>query len=172
LAALQISDEIKEAMMQIDTREYRRTIGLFATGVTVITAGTEHEIRGMTANAVTSVSLDPLLLLVCIDRRATMCRTISTAGRFAVNILAEDQEQLSRHFAGQQTEDRAIAFETYAHTPVLQHTLATVVCTVNEIIEGGDHLIVLGAVEAIRRSESHCSPLLYFAGRYQRMAVA
>ncbi|MFQ3662836.1 MAG: flavin reductase family protein, partial [Chloroflexaceae bacterium] len=86
--------------MAVDQREYRTTMGLFATGVTVITARAGEETRGMTANAVTSVSLDPLLLLVCVDRRARMARVIVEAERFAVNILRADQEALSRHFAG------------------------------------------------------------------------
>src|SRR6187397_23728 len=84
----------------VDARAYRNTIGLFASGVTVITTRLGEMVHGMTANAVSSVSLDPTLLLVCIDRRARMHDLIVQAGAFAVNIPAADQEALSRHFAG------------------------------------------------------------------------
>src|SRR3954469_5311693 len=85
---------------QIDPREFRRVIGLFATGVTVITTRIGDDLHGMTANAFTSLSLDPLLVLVCVDRRARMHPIIQQAGRFAVNILHEGQEAVSRNFAG------------------------------------------------------------------------
>ena len=87
-------------MPEIDPRAYRDTIGLFATGVTVVTARLGDTVHGMTANAVSSVSLDPTLLLVCVDRRARMHDLLQQAGAFVVNILAEDQEALSGHFTG------------------------------------------------------------------------
>jgi flavin reductase (DIM6/NTAB) family NADH-FMN oxidoreductase RutF len=157
--------------MTVDPREYRRTIGLFATGVTVITAEAQGRIHGMTANSVTSVSLDPLLLLVCIDRRATMCLLIRTAGRFAVNILAEGQEALSRHFAGRPVEGLDVRFGRLAGTPVVPGALAQLVCGVHELLDGGDHVIVIGAVEAIQRTPDVAPPLLYFAGGYCRLAA-
>jgi flavin reductase (DIM6/NTAB) family NADH-FMN oxidoreductase RutF len=156
--------------LTIDIREYRRTIGLFATGVTVITAGVGEQIHGMTANSLTSVSLDPLLLLVCVDRRARMCAVIHEAGRFAVNILAAEQEPLSRHFAGRAVEGLDIAFDDLNGVPVLSGALATLSCTVSEILEGGDHIIVMGAVEAFERRAEPPPPLLYYSGGYHRIA--
>ena len=84
----------------LDTRVFRRTMGLFASGVTVITARVNGSVRGITANSVTSVSLEPLLMQVAINRRAIMCNIIQQAGEFAINILSERQEDLSSHFAG------------------------------------------------------------------------
>ena len=91
------------SLASLDTRAFRQTMGLFATGVTVITARMNGSVHGMTANAVTSVSLDPLLVLAAINRRASMSNIIQQAGEFAINILSERQEEVSRHFAGAKT---------------------------------------------------------------------
>lgn len=157
--------------MNIDQRDYRTTIGLFATGVTVITARAGDDTRGMTANAVTSVSLDPLLLLVCIDRRARMAGAVVEAGRFAVNILRADQEPISRHFAGSPQPDVAPAMVDLAGAPVLAESMAALVCAVERVLDGGDHLIVIGRVEALRRDDEAAEPLLYFRGRYRGLAA-
>ncbi|GIV87320.1 MAG: flavin reductase [Chloroflexus sp.] len=155
--------------MSIDPREYRSTIGLFATGVTVITASDGDHIRGMTANSLTSVSLDPLLLLVCVDRKARMAPVISAANHFAVNILRADQEAIARHFAGRPQPDIEVALEELAGAPILSDSLATLVCARERILDGGDHLIVLGRVIALRRAVEG-DPLLYFAGAYRQLA--
>lgn len=155
--------------MTIDPREYRATIGLFATGVTVITADDGKQVRGMTANSLTSVSLDPLLLLVCVDRKARMAPVISAATHFAVNILRTDQEAIARHFAGRLQPDLEILFTELAGTPVLHDSLAALVCRRDRILDGGDHVIVLGQVVALRRA-SEGEPLLYFAGSYRQLA--
>ncbi len=156
--------------MTIDPREYRATMGLFATGVTVITASDGAQIRGMTANSLTSVSLDPLLLLVCVDRKARMAPVISAAPRFAVNILRAEQEAIARHFAGRPQANLTVSFTELAGAPVLADTLATLVCVRDRILDGGDHLIVLGQVIALRRSSETGDPLLYFAGSYRQLA--
>lgn len=155
--------------MTIDSQAYRRTIGLFATGVTVITAQAGGVTHGMTANSVTSVSLDPLLVLVCVDRRAKMCAVLAEAGRFAINILGEHQEPISRHFAGR-PGDTPVPFASLDGVPTLHGTLATVACTVERTLDGGDHVIVLGNVDAISAAPQVRPPLLYFAGRYRRLA--
>lgn len=158
-------------MQSLEQREYRTTIGLFATGVTVITARAGDETRGMTANSVTSVSLDPLLLLVCVDRRARMAGVIVEAGRFAVNILGAGQEALSRHFAGSPQEGLAPRLAELSGAPVLAESMASLVCAVERILDGGDHLIVLGRVEALRRDDEAAAPLLYFRGQYRDIAA-
>lgn len=158
-------------MQSIDPRDYRTTMGLFATGVTVITARAGAETRGMTANAVTSVSLDPLLLLVCIDRRARMAGVVVEAGRFAVNILRADQEQVSRHFAGRPQEGLAPPLVELAGAPALAESMAALVCAVERVLDGGDHIIVIGRVEALRRGEDEAEPLLYFRGGYRGLAA-
>jgi len=157
--------------MGVDQREYRTTMGLFATGVTVITARAGEETRGMTANAVTSVSLEPLLLLVCVDRRARMARVITEAQRFAVNILRADQEALSRHFAGRPDAALHPRFADLAGAPVLEDSMAALVCAVERVLDGGDHLIVIGRVEALRRAEDGAAPLIYYRGSYCRLAA-
>lgn len=158
-----------EMLMTVDPRDYRATMGLFATGVTVITASDGQQIRGMTANSLTSVSLDPLLLLVCVNRNARMAPVISAATQFAVNILRTDQEAIARHFAGRPQPDLDIPMIELAGAPVLRDSLATLVCARDRILDGGDHLIVLGRVLALRRA-AEGEPLLYFAGAYRQLA--
>ena len=164
----------------VEARAYRDTIGLFATGVTVITTRTGDVVHGMTANAVTSVSLDPTLLLVCIDRRARMHDLIARAGAFAVNILAEDQEALSRHFAGHGKAGPAppgLRFDPgadpeHAGAPTITGCVAALCCTVEQAVDGGDHTIYLGRVTDLRPGRPGARPLVFFAGRYRRLAEA
>lgn len=157
--------------MSVDPRSYRDTMGMFATGVTVLTARAGAVTRGMTANSVTSVSLDPLLLLVCVDRRAGMAAVIGEAERFAVNILRADQQDVSQHFAGRPGPGPEPALAELAGAPVLADSMATVVCAVERVLDGGDHLIVLGRVEALRQAERPGEPLLYYRGRYRQIAA-
>ncbi len=156
--------------MSIDTREFRRTIGLFATGVTVITARTGDIVHGMTANAVTSVSLDPLLVLFCVDNRARMAQIITESGRFAINILCQQQEALSRQFGGRPVADLRIDFVEVEGVPVLSDNLATLICAVDRIYDGGDHRLILGRVEVFSRVERDTPPLLFYAGSYRQLA--
>lgn len=157
--------------MNIDPRDYRKTMGLFATGVTVITVDAGEAVHGMTANSLTSVSLNPLLLLVCVDRRARMAGMIGEVGRFGVNILRADQEAISRHFAGRPDPQLELAYTRLAGAPVLAASMGAVVCRVERVLDGGDHLIVMGAVEALRHAEAeeNADPLLYFKGQYRRL---
>lgn len=158
---------------QIDPREFRRVIGLFGTGVTVITTRIGDDVHGMTANAFTSLSLDPLLVLVCVDRRARMHPLIQQAGRFAVNILHEGQEAISRNFAGQPEGSIAdtLRFSTDDGAPLILGCLASVRCDVHEVLDGGDHAIVIGRVTEMIRGDVGAHPLIYFAGTYRRLLV-
>ncbi|NTV63626.1 MAG: flavin reductase [Oscillochloris sp.] len=156
--------------MELDSRTYRTTIGLFATGVTVITAEAGGLIHGMTANSITSVSLDPLLLLVCIDRRAHMAGAISEAGRFAVSILRDDQVPISRHFAGRPDPALQINFEMLGTAQRLHDCLAALSCVTERVLDGGDHMILLARVEALWQADTPGNPLLYFAGTYRQIA--
>ncbi|HXH09666.1 MAG TPA: flavin reductase family protein [Alphaproteobacteria bacterium] len=159
--------------MALTKEEYRRLIGCFATGVTVITAARGEEVRGMTANAVTSLSLEPLLLLVCVDKRTITHQFLEEAQHFAVNILAEDQEQVSRALASRDSEDarRLIGYRYrpgQTGAPILEDCLAYVECRITEVISGGDHSIFIGQVESgeIMRD---VPPLLFFRGKYSRL---
>ena len=156
--------------MEIDERAFRTTIGLFATGVTVVSAEAGGTIHGMTANSVTSVSLNPLLLLICVDRKAHMAGAISAAGRFAVSILRDDQEFVSRHFAGQAGSNIPPTFIPFGSVHRLEECMAAIACVSEHVFDGGDHIIVLARVESLWKAENFGTPLLYFAGAYRRIA--
>ena len=158
----------------MDSSEYRQIIGAFATGVTVITTRVGEQLHGMTANAVTSVSLEPLLLLVCVDREAICHRQLVHAERFTVNVLAADQEAISEAFARPQ-EPTTGGWPGLPHrlttdgAPVLEGCLAHLGCRVTESYPGGDHTIFVGEVLE-GRLERPDDPLLYFRGRYRRLS--
>lgn len=161
--------------MTVNPRQYRDVVGLFGTGVTILTASRGEVAHGMTANALTSVSLDPTLLLVCIDRRARMHDIVLAAGGFAVNILGEHQEELSNHFAGRAKEGpppATLRFE-YDHdggAPTIGGCVASIQCALERVLDGGDHSIVLGRVLSVRADATDKRPLLFYAGKYRRLA--
>lgn len=161
--------------MALTKDEYRRLIGCFATGVTVITMARGGEVRGMTANAVTSVSLEPLLLLVCVDKSTITHQFMEDSAAFAVNILAEDQEQVSRALATRDSEDarRLIGYAYHpgqTGSPILDGCLAYLECRVTEIFPGGDHSIFIGQVQegSILRD---VQPLIFYRGKYGKLAT-
>jgi flavin reductase (DIM6/NTAB) family NADH-FMN oxidoreductase RutF len=158
---------------QIDPREFRRISGLFATGVTVVTARVGEDVHGMTANAFTSLSLNPLLIIVCVDRRARMHPLIQRAGHFAVNFLHEGQEAISRNFAGQPQANigETLRFSLDEGAPVILGCLASMRCDVHEVLDGGDHAIVIGRVTQLIRGDVGAHPLVYFGGEYRRLLV-
>ncbi len=146
-------------------------MGQFATGVTVLTTVHDGRFHGMTANSVTSVSLDPLLILVCLMREARTCLAIQQAERFAVNILGEHQEELSRRFArpGQDHFD-GLDLVTGPHgLPLLPDCLAYLACQVTEIVQAGDHDVVFAEVDHCRVSADGGAPLLFFQGGYRKL---
>ncbi len=158
-------------------RAYRDTVGLFASGVTIITTRVGDCVRGMTANAVTSVSLEPTLLLVCIDRQAHLHDLIAQAGVFAVNILAADQATLSDHFAGRAAKDYTPESLSFVYgpngddggVPTIAGCVAALRCTVEARYPGGDHTIFLGRVTALRANPELPQPLIWFNGTYQHL---
>jgi flavin reductase (DIM6/NTAB) family NADH-FMN oxidoreductase RutF len=161
--------------MTIDAARYRQIIGHFATGVTVITSAHDGWLHGMTANAVTSVSLDPLLLLVCIDHTAHAHEQLVASGRFGVNILTEDQEDVSRLFASHEPPEqgslRGVAYHLSQHgAPIIEGCLAYFECEVSERFQGGDHTIFLGAVHA-GEVLKEALPLVFFRGGYRRLGA-
>jgi flavin reductase (DIM6/NTAB) family NADH-FMN oxidoreductase RutF len=151
--------------------EFRRALGSFATGVTVITVDYEGEVHGMTANAFASVSLEPLLVLVCVDQKARTHAHLQTKKRFGVNVLAESQRAISEYYARPiRTHERAeqeagARFERTAHgTPVLPGALAYLECRLHTAQDAGDHTIFIAEVEDVRVREG--DPLLFYRGRY------
>lgn len=145
-------------------------MGLFATGVTVITTrNAAGDPYGMTANAVTSVSLTPPLLLICVDRKAETFPHFFDSKLFVLNILAEDQEDLSRRFATSGGDKfTGIAHRLGEHgVPILEGTLGHIACRIVETHEAGDHVIHMGQVEQIDSRDGR--PLLFFRGRYHQL---
>jgi flavin reductase (DIM6/NTAB) family NADH-FMN oxidoreductase RutF len=152
---------------------YRRVMGSFPTGITVITAEREPgQVHGMTANSFASVSIDPLLILVCIDQAATLLTFVKTQRRFGVNILKDSQEEISRYFAKpQEQEDPAEEARlgvryTWTETgiPLLADALAHISCNVVAEYMSGDHTIFVGEVESLELKDGE--PLLYHRGKY------
>ena len=155
-----------------DARRLRDAFGAFATGVTVVTAIGADGVRvGLTANSLTSVSLDPPLLLFCPARSASALPALRASRRFAVNVLANDQAHVADRFARRGIDRFAEAtWHDLAGLPVLDGALASFACTLDAEHDGGDHVVVIGRVEAIRASGGH-DPLLYFRGAYRRVHV-
>lgn len=163
-------------LSHIDTRAYRNTIGLFATGVTVVTTQVGAEAHGMTANAIASLSLDPMLLLVSVGKKARLATFLRHTTTFTVNILRADQEPLSTFFAGGWKEPDPPPFEFLPwedHPELgcvrLGNVLGSIGCQVYEILEGGDHWIVIGQVVALSQGAEPRNPLLFYSGRYWQL---
>ncbi|GAA3805829.1 flavin reductase family protein [Streptomyces chiangmaiensis] len=148
------------------TVDFRATMSRLATGVSVITTRSGSTPVGMTASAVSALSLDPLQLLVCISNHLYTRTAIAEHGRFAVNVLGEDSEHLARNFAASKPDKFAGVETVDDHgVPVLKDAIAAVVCDVAEMLPGGDHTIFVGGVRyCIHRAEAR--PLLYFAGGF------
>lgn len=156
--------------MTLDPSIFRAALGRLASGITVITVhDAEGRDHGMTASAVTSLSLSPSLLLVCVDNAASLAPSMAAATHFGVNILAEEQEPISRRFA-EREQDR---FEGLAYArgvggvPLLADSLAQLECRVFARHPGGDHTIIVGEVLKVHVHEGH--PLLYYRGGYGRL---
>jgi 3-hydroxy-9,10-secoandrosta-1,3,5(10)-triene-9,17-dione monooxygenase reductase component len=158
-------------MDEATRRLYRDTIGSFATGVTIVTASGPDGPAGLTTNAVSSLSLEPLLLLVCFDNASRTLPVVREAGHFAVNVLAHDQLGLARMFASkaEATEKFSAATHTADHgVPVLDGAVAWLVCELRELIAGGDHTIGIGAVRQMG-FDAEREPLVFFRGAYARL---
>jgi flavin reductase (DIM6/NTAB) family NADH-FMN oxidoreductase RutF len=147
--------------------EFRRTLGMFATGVTVITTLADEQVHGMTANAFMSVSLQPPLIVISVDRRARMNNLLREEVRFGVSVLEEKQSVLSDRFAGRGGDGPEPAFELVHETPLVEGALAHLVARVVRSYWGGDHSLFLGRVEYVRYGEG--TPLLFHGGGYGRV---
>jgi flavin reductase (DIM6/NTAB) family NADH-FMN oxidoreductase RutF len=153
-----------------DAKELRRVMGLFATGVTVITTrDRDGRVYGLTANAVTSLSLVPPLLLICVDRKAESHPHFFDSRCFIVNILAEHQGDVSARFAKSGGDKfTGVPYRLgRQNTPILEGTLGHVECSIVETHEGGDHVIHIGAVEHAEFRGGR--PLIFFQGRYREL---
>ena len=150
----------------VDEIAFREAIAHFATGVTIVTTTHEGRPAGMTASAVCSLSLDPILLLVCVDNRLATHKAIDASRRFAVNVLGEGDEALARRFA-QRTEDKfaGVPLIDGSDPPLLGQAIASFVCEVQERVPGGDHSIFVGRVLTCAATPG-CRPLLYYRSAF------
>ena len=158
--------------MAFDPKEQRRVFGHFATGVTVVSTLAGNETWGMTANAVTSLSLDPPLMLVAVVRDSSTDGYLKASRCFAVSILAADQRDLSTRFSGPGPRDFSDLNTKTAVTgcPILLDAIAWVDCRVMTIHSGGDHEIFLGEIVAGGIHEHEKKPLLFYSGKYSQLA--
>jgi 3-hydroxy-9,10-secoandrosta-1,3,5(10)-triene-9,17-dione monooxygenase reductase component len=160
-------------MSAIDPEHYRRAVGRFATGVAVVTCQSPSGPAGLTTNALTSLSLDPLLLLVCFDNASRTLPVLRESGRFAVNVLAAEQSDLAAVFASKRVAEEKFEMVTHevAHgVPVLDGALAWLACDLRELLPGGDHTIGIGEVTHLH--ERTGEPLVFYDGSYGRLQEA
>jgi flavin reductase (DIM6/NTAB) family NADH-FMN oxidoreductase RutF len=154
--------------MPISPDEFRDALGAYATGVTVVTAIGPNGPSGATANAITSLSLDPPMMLACLDRGSRTLTSVREQGRFGVNALAAGEEELARRFAGKNTEAEkwdGVEWSESEQLPRLPGALMWVACELRDLIDGGDHLILTGNVLAVDSQEGN--PLLFHRGAYR-----
>jgi flavin reductase (DIM6/NTAB) family NADH-FMN oxidoreductase RutF len=154
------------------SKDFRTALGAFATGVTVITTQSGEHPYGMTANAFSSLSLDPPLILVCVKSQAEGSQIIDRNGVFAVNVLGAEQEALSRYFSSKERPRGADAFKEISHSrgtsgsPILEGAAAYLDCRVTARHPAGDHIIFIGEVLALG-VDSSVEPLLFHLGKYR-----
>jgi flavin reductase (DIM6/NTAB) family NADH-FMN oxidoreductase RutF len=149
-------------------------MGRFATGVTIVTVDLDGEVHGMTANAFASVSLDPMLVLVCVDHTTRTHAHLHAKKRFGINILCEDQRAISEYYARPERTQESAEVEAGARfertrqgTPVLQGALAYLECRLRSAEAAGDHTIFIAEVEDVVVREG--KPLLFFRGKYRKV---
>lgn len=149
--------------------DFREAMGKFTTGVTIVTTPADDGIHGMTANAFTSVSLDPPLVLVSVDKRANTHRYIAASKCFGVNFLRADQSDVSNHFAGKPSLEvqQRITYDHFANVPVMAECLASIACRLWATYDGGDHSLYVGEVVALNATDG--DPLVYFQSTYRKL---
>lgn len=156
------------AAQELSPTDVRKTMGSFATGVAVVTTEHDGELHGMTLNSLTSVSLTPPLLLVCLTNDSRTAVAVQSQGEFVVNILCKRQEWLSDRFSrpGKDHFDGVDVDYSTRGLPELPGSLASIECLTSEIVPGGDHIVVLGRIVGAKVREG--TPLTFFRGRYHQ----
>jgi 3-hydroxy-9,10-secoandrosta-1,3,5(10)-triene-9,17-dione monooxygenase reductase component len=154
--------------MAVSPEEFRAALSAYATGVTVVTAVGSEGPSGATANAVTSLSLDPPMMLACLDRGSRTLASVRAQGRFGVNALAAGQEELAERFSAKEPEPakwEGVEWSEQLDLPRLGGALMWVACELRDLIDGGDHLILTGNV--LEASSREAQPLLFHRGAYR-----
>lgn len=157
------------ATFNLEAARFRRAMGKFATGVTVITFEHEGCTAGMTANAFLSLSVDPPMILISVRARSRFAQSVALGDAFGVSFLAEEHEALSRHFGGQPRDDLDDLFEHAGDVPVLRGALVQIAARAAAVHEGGDHVIYTAHVEALHESDG--PPLLFYSGKYKQIVA-
>jgi 3-hydroxy-9,10-secoandrosta-1,3,5(10)-triene-9,17-dione monooxygenase reductase component len=154
--------------MAIDNQRqaFRRLFGRFATGVAVVLTAENGATEGLTVNSLTSLSLEPMMLLFCARSESRSAKAILKTARFSVNILSASQQHVSRHFAGARAGGLSVAWDTHGAWVSIPDANATFLCEVDCVHPGGDHTIIVGRVEKILGPEYPTRPLLYYEGNY------
>ena len=155
-------------MPEIDTEAFRAAMGLLPTGVTVVTAIGPHGRSGATASAVGSLSLEPMLMLVCLDRDSRTLRSVQEAGRFGIDALAADQAPVARQFSTKLDEAekwQGIDWAERDGIPSLAGSVLWVGCELQDVLMGGDHVILTGAVADLEARDGE--PLIHHRGAYR-----
>ena len=152
----------------IDPLLFRKVMGNFASGVTVVTTAVDGQVHGMTVSAFISVSLTPPLVLVSLHNGAHIHTLLPQVGRYAVSILAEDQKPVSQHFAGWPQEGFKINFVWRDGLPLIENALAHLVCDIHAHHPAGDHTLYLGRVGFLDY-HSNRAPLLFYGGQYRSL---
>lgn len=155
----------------MEQREYLDTVSLFAAGVTVITTLHDDRPHGMTANAVMSLSLNPMLIVLAVAKQAKMAGMLADGTPFTVNVLRDEQEAISNQFAGNRPSEKTpdFRFVEWEGGPRIEGSLAAIGCTVRRKLDGGDHWIIIGSVVSLLQGVKPHRPLLYFNRRYHRL---
>jgi flavin reductase (DIM6/NTAB) family NADH-FMN oxidoreductase RutF len=158
---------------EVNALRMRSALGRFASGVTIVTAVSEAEgevkVYGMTANAFTSVSLDPPLVLISVSAQAKMDKRIATAGRYGISVLTGDQEPLSRHFAGTARRPELISFVWRNGLPLVDRALVQLTCSVRDSYPAGDHTLHVGEVQGLWYRDG--APLIFYAGTLRPLGL-
>jgi flavin reductase (DIM6/NTAB) family NADH-FMN oxidoreductase RutF len=160
-----------ESVQAADPAQFKRALGLWASGVTVVTTRTNGRIYCMTASSFSSLSIDPLLIIICVARSAKLHELLEPGGAFAVNVLREDQRALGEAYArsGREPVEQLDLIDTFdgpSGSPIFSPCLAYLDCRIHRIYDGGDHSIVVGEVLAAGSDES-AMPLIYFNRSYR-----
>jgi len=150
-------------------REYRDTVGLFSTGVAVIVAGIGGEVFAMTANAVASLSLDPMLIMFAPGKHTRLAQRIADLRHYSINILRNEQQSLSTYFAGgwKAAAPPPFRFVPFGAALRLEGSLASIECSSVQVLEVGDHWLAVGRVDGLHRGIEPHAPLAFFKGRYR-----
>jgi flavin reductase (DIM6/NTAB) family NADH-FMN oxidoreductase RutF len=158
----------------IGAKEFREALGLFATGVAVIVTEIDGHVHAMTANAVSSLSLDPMLVLFCPAKKARFSNLVPVATHYSINFLRDDQQALSTYFAGSWKESAPPSFRFVASGPFrrLEGALSSLLCVRHQVLDGGDHWLVTARVEDAHRGIEPHRPLVFFRGQYRAIDLS